>query len=618
MSGFTLLVDRSVHTQGNMDCFARFTRDTAEGKQLEFPSEFAIGHHCLGAKLDSPVSFQRGVVRDDRTGSWLLVCGSLLNVMNKDHPSTALNGLLNAFLRDGASALNDYDGHFGLVIYDGQRKNLFVISDPMGLFSIYYAQRGTRIFIGTSALAIAKQIDSTPDRLAMECFLRTGRVFDDRTLWCEVRRLPAATIMDVSETKLAKARYWLPQVDPTIAQLTFTEALESAQHMFADTFQKSLAGSHNIWTDLTGGIDSRFVTMLLEQSGQSFISNCVGPNGHPDVEISRQISRAMNWPYRQVTLPQDWADEQWQWFNLALHRGDAALDVVQLAGVLYGHRQKLADRATHVLGLGGENWRGFYWQGEALSLDNNEVTNYDYLVTKMMTKYPAGVLDSKWTGQVKQALQGYFEYLTWRHADEPKSVKLDGLYLYHRHPTHSGAYLSAAAGSVRTIIPLCFKTATNFALSINRAWKMPKSYRFIRSLLAKNNPTLANMMTTNGGPAAPIRLTNAHQFSEMWFSIADRAMQKLSHRLLKHSISLRSTNESHPSYPLPEWRRGWLDRAEEHGLLSPKAMCSAKLYNLEGIDALTQQAKRVDFAYGDFLGRVLTIEMAMRETNISL
>ena len=55
---------------------------------------------------------------------------------------------------------NVMTAHFALVIYNGWEDSLSIVSDPMGLFAIYYGRQGDQIYISTSALAVARQVRS--------------------------------------------------------------------------------------------------------------------------------------------------------------------------------------------------------------------------------------------------------------------------------------------------------------------------------------------------------------------------------------------------------------------------------------------------------------------------
>ncbi len=325
---------------------------TAQFKQLGLPATQAVGRHCTAAKLDAPASIHRGITRDEQTGSWLLAAGTLVALTGDNDPETLLQSLLQDYIENGAKALERYDGHFALAIYNGREESLSVISDPLGLFAVFYGSRGRRVFISTSALAVTQQIDSRPDTLTIECFLRTGRPYGEKTLWQDVKRVRPATVLKVTRTQVEEFEYWTPTIDETVPRLSLDEALEKAFDILSRTFKRILQREGKVWADLTGGFDTRVNTMMMAQVGIPFTAYCVGPADHPDVVVSRLVCQEMGWEYRHMPLPDDWAEEQYAWFEKALHKGDAHLNVFQTGRGIERAARNVANP------YGSYHWRG--------------------------------------------------------------------------------------------------------------------------------------------------------------------------------------------------------------------------------------------------------------------
>ena len=618
MSGFAIFIQPNSPAQARDSVFQGFLQLVAEFKHLNVPAKQAVGKHCTAAKLDSPSSLHRGITRDETTGSWLLATGTVVDVTGDSHSDPCLDALLRDYLENGAEALQGYDGHFALVVYNGREESLSVISDPMGFFSIFYGSRGDQTFISTSALAVARQICSKPDILTIECFLRAGRVHGDKTLWRDVKRVPPATVLKITPDKVERFEYWALTIDETVANLSFNEALAQAVDMLSCTFKRLLQREGRVWADLTGGFDTRLTTMLMAKVGIPFIAYCVGPADHPDVKISRLVSQEMGWGYRHMPLPDNWAHEQRAWSEIALHKGDAHLNVLQLAGVLWGHQQRALTSKAHVLGLGGDEWREPYcWRTDLFSIGRPDV-NYDTLLDSMIfSPIPLSTLSKDRTKEARAELKEHFAKLASRYAEFPNTVQSHLIFVRHRHPTHGGAYLSAAAGIIRSLMPLCFKEPATFAFSLNYKWRLNYHYRFVRALLERENPRLANIMTAKAGPAIPMRVTNVHKFWPLWKPIINRATGKVSRKLFGRPITLWPQPD-YATYPLLAWRKAWLSFATAEGLLKPSDMHSGALYNADALQALVSQAGTEGFKYGEFLDRVITVEMAMRAVGVSV
>ena len=618
MSGFAILVQSDSSAQGQDSVFQSFLQLVAEFKRLNLPAEQAVGRHCTAAKLDSPSSLHRGITRDEATGSWLFAAGTLVCLTDEHGSGPVLEVLLRDYLENGAEALERYDGHFVLVIYDGREESLSVISDPMGFFSIFHGSQGHQTFIATSALAVARQICSKPDSLTIECFLRAGTVHGDKTLWRDVRRIPPATVLKITHDKVEESEYWAPAIDETVANSSFNEALEQAVDMLSRTFRRFLQREGKVWADLTGGFDTRLTTMFMAKVGIPFIAYCVGPDDHLDVKVSRLISQEMGWEYRHMPLPDDWEQKQCVWCETALHKGDACLNVTQLGGVLWGHWQRVSISKAHVFGAGGDEWREPpCWKTDLFSIGRPTV-NYDYFLDSMIfSPIPLSVLSKDRTKEAREELKQHFSRLTSGHAGLPNTVQAYHIFIRHRYPTHGGAYLSAAAGVVRSLAPFCFKEPVNFGFSLKYRWRLNYHHRFVRALLEKENPRLANIMTDKGGPAIPMRVTNVHKFWPLWKPIFNRNVGKISRKIFGKPITLWPQSD-YAAYPLPAWRKAWLSFAVAEGLLKPSDMRSGALYNASGLQTLVSQAGTQDFKYGEFLDRIITVEMAMRAVGTSV
>lgn len=290
MAGFAALIAPGVASQALEFDFQHLLCLTAQYKQLAIPDTKAFGRDCLAAKLDSPATIHPGIIHDDQSGSWLMATGTVVALEGDNDPTVLLRRLLQDYIVNGVKALNAYDGHFALVIYNGHEENLSIASDPIGLFSIFYGQRGSRIFISSSALAVARQIKSSPDVLAAEHFLRMGRLDADRTLWQDVKRLLAGRVLKITNGRVEEIEYWSPAVNPSISRLSMNDALDQAVDQFSQTISCSLQREGKVWVDLTGGFDTRLVATLIDKTQLPFITYCMGPEDSPDVFLSEKIS----------------------------------------------------------------------------------------------------------------------------------------------------------------------------------------------------------------------------------------------------------------------------------------------------------------------------------------
>ena len=161
---------------------------------------------------------------------------------------------------------------------------------------------------------------------------------------------------------------------------------------FADTFNRALIREGKLWADLTGGYDTRMTTLYLDRLKIPFTAYCVGPEGHPDVEVSRLIAREMDWEYRHMPLPATWAEEQIYWCNNALGRGDGLLNIFDLAQPLKIAQERSQTYVTGITGIGSDEWRVHQFGTNILLASAITKVDYDYILRSddlKMGGYPA-------------------------------------------------------------------------------------------------------------------------------------------------------------------------------------------------------------------------------------
>ncbi len=617
MSGFSVIVSSDSQIKPIEPEFLNLLHLTAQYKKLEIPAIWAKGRNCLAAKLDSPVSIHPGIVIDESSDSWILACGTLVPLKGINHSKTVLRCLLQEYIDRGMNALEDYDGHFALVIYNRREDQLSVIADPVGMFSIFYCQQGNRLLVSSSAFALAAHTNAQADILAVEHFLRTGRLEGDKTIWQDVKRLMGGKVLTASNGRIDQKEYWSPTYNHAIANLSFNEALDQSANILKQTFSHALKDEGKTWVDLTGGFDSRLAAIVTSKINVPFKAYCMGPENNPDVQISRQICDAMGWEYLHSQLPEEWTENEYDWFNRALGCGDGRISLLRYAITMRGFENRNSDMQTNLAGVGGENWRGYSWQIEKTNIGRTTKLNYEALLdNKFSHPFPLQVMRYNRTSDVRQELSDFIHQLTEKYSDLPNTVKIDRFEI-SRDSNHGGAYLSAVSGINRSLAPLCFKAPINFAISLNYRWKYPRHHVFVRTLIERENKILANMATTTGGPANPIRFSNIQKFWPLWKDIFNSGISMGAKRILKKNIQVWPQHQ-YSEYPLPVWRSAFHDFAQKEGFLNISTMQSGGFYEPGEFKAFLEQSVHSQSEYKEFVDRVISVEMAMRSVGTDI
>src|SRR5262249_45482720 len=198
------------------------------------------------------------IARDEANGNWLVACGSWF------HKQGFATGdelrLLSRFRLVGAANLaHELEGFFVLAFGDSRGREVSVITDVTGSRHCFIRDFGDYLAVSTSSLLLASLGEAPLDRIACEEFIRVGVIYEDRTLFRDVRKLTSGSVNRFVYGKQIESRcYWrLGDLDPHAhgdngAASQLCERLVSAAHRIGKVYSRPVC-------DLTAGYDSRLV-----------------------------------------------------------------------------------------------------------------------------------------------------------------------------------------------------------------------------------------------------------------------------------------------------------------------------------------------------------------------
>lgn len=528
--------------------------------------------------------------------SWASVCGPAHSRQGSD-----------------VSDLSEIDGQFAWLSYDAGIDRFQVATDPFGMQALYVAQKADKTYLSTSALALAKHLRSAPSRLGLQIFLRAGYQFGKVTNWEGIERLDPGTRISFTAQGPTRDVYWRPSIDESVAQLGLGDAADHCRSVVVDAYRRSFAGRPRGWADLTGGYDSRLLTLLLQAAGVDFATNTVGAEDTPDVQIASRVANAAGWDWSRFDIAANWPDLLPELIPRSVGWGDCHLDAIQLAEVLAAHAAKAHLYPTLLNGGGGEHFQSYAWQQEFLNVGRSNRVNLDNWVDMMMMKpISTDVFAADPTPEVRDDLRARMAAYAEPYSSHLNTVQLDMLYAY-KCTGHFGAYLSAGSGALSMELPFYIKPVFGAAFSTSHRHRV--GHRLMRRMIQALNPAVAALATTKGGPAAPLRAGNAHLFLPYYRSIGRKAITKVSERVLHRPLLLPEG----PADPVRAAARESLLASIGDGRpLRAQALRSADLFKAGALEALLARAGEPGLKDATLLQRIITVELALRAADASL
>lgn len=474
------------------------------------------------------------IARDATHDGFLLICGTWLH--RDGYGTGAADQLLARFLAVGAEQLADeLEGFFFLAA--ARANELLAITDIAGSHHAFVRQLDDNsVVISGSSLVLGALAASDIDPIAAQEFIRTGIIYEDRTFYQQVRKLPPASVLYFRDGRLERAlRYW--HVAKLLeAPLALPDAADRLYETGTQTVARIAALYPRRLCDLTGGYDSRALGALLLGANVSFDTTVSGDDESPDVKISRGLADIAGLKHTQRKRS---ADLNTHDIERALALCDGEYDLLEYARIMRTHEQHSQSYDVSMNGSYGEVARGYWW--ELLSPHIGQHTRLDY--EKIARKRYAALDHGAELFPEPIDLVRHFTEILRRNGsgleDLPNTLQLDYSYLNLRMQRWQGRIASSTDQIWPCVSPLMFRSILEIMLRAE-----PRARHrslLVRAMLARHSPAWAKYPLEHGYPAQPFGIANAWRFLPLGAHYADKIVRRLKSKAAER---LRATRAS--------------------------------------------------------------------------
>lgn len=229
--------------------------------------------------------------------------------------------------------LASMNGMFAFGIWDSHNRTLVMARDRVGKKPLYYAQKdGGLIFASElKSLYASGLIDpGRLDDLAVAESLISGTPFHDRTMFAEIRALPAGHYAVWKDGTLSVRRYYRnPFEDPVAPVRDIEDAADELEELLVDAIRLRLVADVPVGLFLSGGVDSSLVAALTARRlNRPIQAYCISfqQEGYDESAHARSMADHLGLP---ITIMPAAASNRALFENIARHidqpLGDASL-----------------------------------------------------------------------------------------------------------------------------------------------------------------------------------------------------------------------------------------------------------------------------------------------------
>jgi asparagine synthase (glutamine-hydrolysing) len=200
-------------------------------------------------------------------------------------------------------------GDFAFVVWNARAHKLIAARDAFGVKPLYWTTRRGRLSFSSSLDVFSAGSDYDLDHIADILAGQAGPV--ERTIWSDVRAVPAGGLLVQRGMTRTGVRYWTPDAFAPDETMADGEACEQFLGLFRDGIRTRLGAPTATWAQLSGGLDSSSV-VLVAQSLSS------GPALNGTVTVVDSLGNGDERKYsdavlRRVDLRNEQVRDYWAW-----------------------------------------------------------------------------------------------------------------------------------------------------------------------------------------------------------------------------------------------------------------------------------------------------------------
>ena len=476
--------------------------------------------------------------------TWVAALGTWLPIPARRGADT--QWLLDVFLRDGPVALSkQLQGIFVVFVGDKTTGKVHVITDRCGSLHVFHRTTPNGHAICTSSAVLSP--GSPLDPVAVHEFIATGIVFEDRTLFRDVRKLPPASVTTFScDGKFSIEPYWTPS-EIQAESLGCNDAADTIHEALTRVLRALPETQQPLVSDLTGGYDSRLLLAGLLEARVPFETTVSGSETLPDVVVAQQIAQAFGICHGRIAPGTALDGES---FLSAVRMTDGEYDAFDYARILRVHRELSSRYAMSLNGSFGELARGYWWEllwprlGKKVPLDVGKIARKRFAALP----YDKSIFSGAARISLEQHMTEVLERARNPARNLPNTTQLDWIYYTLRMQRWQGRIASSTNQLWQSFSPISFAEVLDPILATKAKGRFGSL--LVRVLFERHAPRLARIPLEHGYPPCRITPFNFWRFMPLANYYAEKVWKKLAQRFGQRVVS--TTPDSQKAQSLRE------------------------------------------------------------------
>jgi asparagine synthase (glutamine-hydrolysing) len=281
-----------------------------------FEPGVGLGHRRLSI-IDLNTG-QQPISNEDET-VWVIFNGEIYNYLElrswleaKGHifqTKSDTEVIVHLYEEVGEECFSRLRGMFAIALWDRRRRQALLARDRIGKKPLFYRYNGSRLFFGSELKAItaADNAHNNLDLTALVDYFTFLYIPAPKSIYREIRKVPAAHYMVFSENGVRQQAYW---------DLDFSKTEERSEEDWCEAIREALLEAVRVrlmsevplGSFLSGGMDSSAVVACMARLLERPVSTCaVGfeEERYSEVKYARTVAQHVGADYHQTIVRPD-------------------------------------------------------------------------------------------------------------------------------------------------------------------------------------------------------------------------------------------------------------------------------------------------------------------------
>jgi asparagine synthase (glutamine-hydrolysing) len=221
--------------------------------------------------------------------------------------------VLHGYAQWGKAFVERLNGMFGFAIWDARKQTLLVGRDRLGIKPIYWLQDSRRVAFASEAKALL-ELDGVPreiDANALTAYLELGYVPAPLSMLRGIRKLPIASMLEVTPAGVHVHTYWQPST-AVDERVTPQEWVQRVRARLEESVRMQMVSDVPIGAFLSGGVDSSAVLALMTRhSSEPVKTYSIGFDGgaaerfYNELDQAREAARLFKTDHHEILVKPD-------------------------------------------------------------------------------------------------------------------------------------------------------------------------------------------------------------------------------------------------------------------------------------------------------------------------